>query len=364
MDTAWRPRGADVVLAAGLVFAISEPGFDPYHHDGGTFWAAIGLAATATVAWRRAAPRGVWLTVTALTTTLLVMRRGPDWGGLSPLVLMPAALVALYTVTSRTNRATGQRAMAVTMLALEGGLLSHATRPEAVAMTAALVVSAWAVSEGARARAGENAERELRAAAEERGRIARELHDVLAHHVSVISLQAGTARLLAESGAAPDAALLAGIENASRQAMTELRHALGVITHTPGGTEPLPGLARLGELTAGSGLAVSVEGDTGPLPAAVDLTAYRVIQESLTNVLRHSAAPAAHVRLRNEAGTLHITVCDSGPGRTAPALRGTGRGLAGLRERVAAHGGTFLAGPRPGAGFEVRAELPVPGTLA
>jgi len=257
-------------------------------------------------------------------------------------------------------------------------------------------VSAWVAGEGASARTralrAEREARELRAAADERARIARELHDIVAHHVSVISLQAGTARLLAQAGTPPDAGLLSGIETSSRQAMAELRHALGVLTHiggagvaggtgvagvaggappapaaqTPGGVEPPPSLERLAELTAGSGLAVTVDGTAEPLdcpaatlPAAVELTAYRVIQESLTNVLRHSAARSARVTLRRLDGALQVTVTDDGPARTGQS--GGGLGLRGLRERVAAHGGTFHAGPRAdgdAAGFEVSATLP------
>jgi len=243
---------------------------------------------------------------------------------------------------------------------------------------AALTVSAWAAGESASARTralrAERVAREVRAAADERARIARELHDIVAHHVSVISLQAGTARLLAQAGTPPDTGLLSGIETASRQAMAELRHTLGVIRHTPGGAEP-PSLARLAELTAGSGLAVTVEGTAEPLggpagslPAAVELTAYRVIQESLTNVLRHSAARSARVALRRLDGALQVTVTDDGPARPArpsrPGQSGGGLGLRGLRERVAAHGGTFHAGPRAdgaASGFEVSATLPLPG---
>jgi signal transduction histidine kinase len=303
------------------------------------------------------------------------MRHGPDWGGLSPLVLIPACLVGLYTLTSRTTRRAGLLATAFTLAALVAGLLSHPVRPEAVATVAALTVSAWAAGESASARTralrAERMAREVRAAADERARIARELHDILAHHVSVISLQAGTARLLAQAGTPPDTGLLSGIETASRQAMAELRHTLGIIRHTPGGAEP-PSLARLAELTAGSGLAVTVDGTAEPpdgpagaLPAAVELTAYRVIQESLTNVLRHSAARSARVDLRRLDGALQVTVTDDGPARPArPGQSGGGLGLRGLRERVAAHGGTFHAGPRAdgaAAGFEVSATLPVPG---
>jgi signal transduction histidine kinase len=352
------------------VIAFSEPGFDPYHHSGGTAWAAAGVLGAAAVAWRRAAPGAVWLVTTAAATWLLLTRHGPDWGGLSPLVLIPAALAGLYTLASQTARRAGLIAAAATGAALETGLLSHSTRPEAVATIAALTLAAWAAGESSAARTraleAERAARELRAAADERARIARDLHDIVAHHVSVISLQAGTARLLAESGAPPDAGLLSGIETTSRQAMSELRQALGVIRHTPGGAEPAPGLARLGELTAGSGLAVTVDGTPGPLPAALELTAYRLVQESLTNVLRHSTARAARVTLRRRDSALDVTVTDDGPPRAARAGGDKGgSGLRGLRERVVAHGGTFRAGPREngadgaGTGFEVSATLPV-----
>ena len=390
MDIAWyaraRPalprwlrgqlRGTDALLAAGLILAFSEPGLDPYHHNSGTAWAAVGAVGAAAVAWRRASPRTVWLITTVTGGWLLFMRHGPDWGGLSPLVLVPACLVGLYSLTSRTTRRAGLLATAFTLAALEAGLLSHPVRPEAVATVAALAVSAWAAGESASARTralrAERMAREVRAAADERARIARELHDIVAHHVSVISLQAGTARLLAQAGTPPDAGLLSGIETASRQAMAELRHALGVIRHTPDGAEPPPSLARLAELTAGSGLAVTVDGTAEPLdgpagslPAAVELTAYRVIQESLTNVLRHSAARSARVALRRLDGALQVTVTDDGPARPArPGQSGGGLGLRGLRERVAAHGGTFHAGPRAdgaATGFEVSATLPVPG---
>ena len=388
MDIAWRQRArpappgrlpgglpvGDAVLALGLIFAFSEPGFDPYHHDGGTVWAVVGVLGAAALAWRQAAPRVAWLVSTVTGAWLLATRHGSDWGGLSPLVLIPAAVMGLYSLASRSGRRAGQFAAALTLAALEAGLLSHRVRPEAVATVAALTAVAWAAGESAsartRAQAAERAAHDARAAADERARIARELHDIVAHHVSVISLQAGTARLLAQAGTPPDAGLLAGIETSSRQAMAELRHALGVIRHVPGGAEPPPSLARLPELIAATGLAVTVagtagpaDGPAGPLPAAVELTAYRVIQESLTNVLRHSAARAARVTLCREKGVLRVTVTNHGPAAPGRTGHSGGYGVRGMRERVTAHGGTFRAGPLSGGaapGFEVCATLPVP----
>lgn len=394
MDIAWRPRArhgqpsrrlpgqvplSDALLALGLLVAFSEPGFDPYHHDGGTVWAAVGVLSAVLLAWRRTAPRSVWLATTVAAGWLLATRHGTDWGGLSPLVLILAALSGLCNLASRTGRRPGQLAGALTLAALEAGLLAHPVRPEAVATVGALTVTAWAAGESAsarsRARAAERSARDVLAAATERARIARELHDIVAHHVSVISLQAGTARLLAQAGTPPDASLLAGIETASRQAMTELRQVLGVIRHSPDGPAPPPGLARLPELAAATGLSVTLAGTAfpdgdpaAPLPAAVELTAYRVVQESLTNVVRHSAARAARVTLRRAEGVLRVTVTDDGPAlplpaAAVPAAQPGGYGLLGLRERVTAHGGTFRAGPPGGAspGFEVSVTLPVPG---
>ena len=127
----------DALLAAGLVVAFSEPGFDPYHHDSGTVWAAAGVLGAAALAWRRAAPRAVWLITTVTATWLLLRRHGTDWGGLSPLVLIPASLAGLYTLASRTERRASLAAAVVTVAALEAGLLADPIRPEAAAMVVA-----------------------------------------------------------------------------------------------------------------------------------------------------------------------------------------------------------------------------------
>jgi signal transduction histidine kinase len=377
---ALRPPVADAAVAFGLACAFSEPGLNPYHHYSGGTWAAGGVTAAAILAWRQSRPAAVWLIATVISACLLATRHGDDWGGLSPLVLLPSPLLALYTVAGHATRRSGQLALLASAAVLLTALLARSVRPEAVATTAALLVTAWALGESARSRrAGvaalrdraaaleaERAERDRRAAADERSRIARDLHDIVAHHVSVMTLQAGTARMLAQAGQSPAAELLTGIETAGRQAMTDLREALGVITHTPGGTCPKPGLAQLAELArrlSGSGLDVTVTGSAGPLPGAADVAAFRIVQEGLTNVLRHSAANEARVVLARTRRGAEIRVQDSGPARDRAVAPGGGYGLIGLRERVAGFGGSLRAAAVPGGGFELHAVLPVSGPL-
>ncbi|HEY4465092.1 MAG TPA: histidine kinase [Streptosporangiaceae bacterium] len=372
--TALLPPAADAAIAFGLAAVFSEPGFNLYHHDSGSWWAVGGLVAAFALAWRRSRPGLVWLIATIATAVLLATRRGGDWNGLSPLVMLPSPLLALYSVAERGPRRLGQQVLTGAAALLLTGLLLQPVRPEAVATTAALLVTAWALGENTRSRrAGitalgdraaalesERAERDRRAAADERSRIARDLHDIVAHHVSVITLQAGTARLLAESGHPPEPALLAGIETAGRQAMTELRQALGVIRHAPGGASPQPGLAELAQLTGrftASGLDVVVIGTAAPLSGPADLAAYRIVQEGLTNVLRHSAARTAQVMLDRDQDAALIRVRDDGPARAGSGV--SGYGLIGLRERATALGGSVSAGPRPDGGYELRAELPL-----
>jgi signal transduction histidine kinase len=275
----------------------------------------------------------------------------------------------------------GRLALLGSAAALLTALLTRPIRPEAVATTAALLVTAWALGESTRSRRAsvaalrdraaaleaERAERDRRAAADERSRLAHDLHDIVAHHVSVMTLQAGTARMLAETGQPPGAELLTGIETAGRQAMTDLRDALGVIRHTPGGACPQPGLAQLTELArriSGSGLDVTVTGSAGPLPGAADVAAFRIVQEGLTNVLRHSAAQGVRVVLARTQRGAEIRIQDGGPARERATAPGEGWGLIGLRERLADFGGWLSATTVPGGGFELHAVLPVSGPLA
>jgi signal transduction histidine kinase len=206
----------------------------------------------------------------------------------------------------------------------------------------------------------------------ERARIARELHDVVTHNVSVMVIQAGAARKVMD--AAPDRAreALLAVEAGGRTAMAELRHVMGLLTMTGDGPDPAaaadlapqPGLAQLAALTdrvrdTGTPVELTVTGTPAPLPAGVDLAAYRVVQEALTNTVKHAAGALVQVNLDYTPGAVHVEVADTGGTPGAPAGSGDGRGLIGLRERLAVYGGTLQAGRRPTGGYRVRAVIPV-----
>ncbi|HEY9408102.1 MAG TPA: sensor histidine kinase [Jiangellaceae bacterium] len=217
----------------------------------------------------------------------------------------------------------------------------------------------------------------------ERVRIARDLHDVVAHHVAVMGVQAGAARRVLDTDADVARGALETVEQTARTAITELRGLVGVLREEPTGdaTAPAelptlgashpasPGLDQLPELaddtrSAGIEVAYAVYGDPRPVPDAVAVSAYRVVQESLTNVVKHAGGSAADVRVRFLDHGLELEVSDDGRGRSASraaagASNGAGFGLVGMRERVAVHGGEFEAGPRRDGGFRVRAHFPL-----
>ncbi len=214
------------------------------------------------------------------------------------------------------------------------------------------------------------AEELRRRAGEERLRMARDLHDLVAHNISIINVQANTALHLMDRQPDRARSALTTINDVSKQALVELRSVLGVLRDA-GDRAPLspsPGLARLGDLVdnaAAAGLSVQVreEGQPAPLPADVDLAAYRIVQEALTNSARHSAGANATVRVAYSANALVVEVNDNGalrpPGRSPAQASGSGNGIAGMAERASALGGTLHAGPGPEGGFGVRAWLPL-----
>jgi len=220
----------------------------------------------------------------------------------------------------------------------------------------------------------EHEEQARRAVTEERLRIARELHDVIAHSMSVIAVQSAVGHHVMDTQPGQARQALAAIEATSRSALTEMRRLLGVLRQegqTRGSLAPAPGLADLDSLVsqvqdAGLRACVRVEGQRGTVPPGIDLSAYRIIQEALTNVIKHAHCAAADVVITYRADSLTVEVTDHGrqvPGELSayvpPARTGSGHGIIGMRERVAVFGGQFAAGPEPDGGFRVRACFPI-----
>jgi len=267
---------------------------------------------------------------------------------------------------------------AVVALTIDGVLLS--TPWEDIVFGYAFMFGAWYLGRRFRLRAGraarlrqEQAAEARRIVAEERTHIARELHDVVAHRVSMMTVQAGAARMVAAED--PQGALeaMAAVEEAGRQALDELRHLLGVLRPNTerDGLGPQPGLADLPRLVAEvreAGLDVSIAGGIrDPLPARVDLSAYRIVQEALTNVLKHSGPQTrTEVRLRAEGDGITIEVLDDGRGTAVRSVSAAheglpGHGIVGMRERALLLGGSLDAQPRLGGGFRLTARLPTKG---
>jgi signal transduction histidine kinase len=253
---------------------------------------------------------------------------------------------------------------------LREGLITDAALLAAVLLLGEAVRNrrAWAEEVRARLRrADEDREREAeRRVQQERLRIAREMHDVLAHTIAVINVQAGVAGDVIDEAPDKARASLGDIRRQSRDAISELRAAVGVLREgdTAAPRAPAPGLAELDGLVdwaaaAGVRVEVVVAGSARPLPGTVDLAAYRIVQESLTNVVRHAHASAATVSVRYDPGAVELEVQDNGSGATNGSADGAGgHGLVGMRERAAALGGSFQAGAAPGGGFLVQATLP------
>jgi signal transduction histidine kinase len=319
--------------------------------------------------WRRRSPVGVLVVVTASNVLYfgLGYPYGPAWLSL---------MVAIWTaVTAGARRAAWVTALTGLAVYFALAALIGRAEPASPASVAAhlstlllvLVVAEVAVAGRQRRLDAERsrAEEARRRAGEERMRIARELHDVLAHNISLINVQAGVALHLMDEQPGQSRGALQAIKQASNDALGELRSVLDVLRQ---GDEappraPASGLARLDGLVAGAGatgleVRTRVEGTPRPLPAGTDLAAYRIVQESLTNVTRHAGPARATVRIAYGAGDLTVQVDDDGKGPPAAGGPG-GNGIRGMRERVAALGGELTTGPRPGGGFRVLARLPL-----
>lgn len=354
----------------------------------------LALAMTLPIAFRRRSPVPVLAVV--LLATILAALTGPSSGvGLG-------VLIAIYSVAVHADRRQSVVALALTLIAVAVVVtlvivssdpgLPPAIVPVGLVLVWVIVFAVWLLGDLVRSR-GEAVE-ELRqrnaelvvereenarlAVADERARIARELHDAVAHSLSVMVVQAGAARRALETAepggevAAERARVaLAAIETTGRDTLGEMRRVVGALR--PAGDqpwEPQPSLDELDRLLAAvreAGLPVElvVEGEARAVPRSVDLSAYRVVQESLTNTLKHANAASARVRLHYDADALDVEITDDGRGAAARLLEAPhrGYGLAGMRERVAMVGGEIVAQPGPSGGFVVRARLPLGRSL-
>jgi signal transduction histidine kinase len=293
-------------------------------------------------------------------------------GTSDPLFAVIAALLALYAVGSRT---TGLRFWLGGAIALTAGVASTIIR-QGVTSDIASAVLATAIglligrALGVLETETEVLEREVderaeQAVAEERSRMARELHDVIGHSISVMGVQAGAVRRVLRPEQERERHALLAVEQTGREAVAEMRRLIGLLrTEDDGITGPSPSLARVEQLVsemrqAGLAVELSVEGDLTSLPPGADLAGYRIVQEALTNALKH--APGAHVNatVRAHGSELAIEVLDDGSGSPVAANGHLGHGLLGMRERTSLYGGELTAGPRPDGGFRVHARIPI-----
>ncbi|MEV6983975.1 sensor histidine kinase [Sphaerisporangium sp. NPDC051017] len=353
----------------------------------------------AALVFRRVRPR----LVVAVEVVSMVVLQILTGGARSPLDLIPALAVATLAAHSSRRVAWTAGTVCAVVLALARAVASElASMPPEVVGQVAWICMATAAGDGLRSRRAHIAAIEERAARaertreeearrrvmEERLRIARELHDVLAHHIALINVQAQVAAHVMDARPREAREALGHIRQAGRAALDELRTTVGLLRQ-PGAaedlpTEPAPGLDRLPDLitsftAAGLEVDCRLEGTPRPLPSPVELTAFRVVQEALTNVSKHAGEASTRVRITYGRRDLTVDVTDDGNGGRVPnqgdkggtngaegtdGPNGTGHGLLGMRERALSVGGTFSVGPAPGRGFRVHAVLPAPETSA
>jgi signal transduction histidine kinase len=364
-----------IIEVAGILFrSIEEAGEFDISMFGDVAIATYVLLAVSSIAllWRRSRPLIVVATTLAASLVWDVIRL--DYGP-SLAIFISLYGVGLCIAIERTSFA----AVASASIVVVADDLLEAESAPVIGVSLALVFLPWYLGRRIRSRRAylvlleeraEFLERERDAEAQravdaERTRIAREMHDLVAHRVSMITVQAGAAQTVAASDPARATRAMEAIEKAGREALNELRQILGVLRpgEEPESLVPTHGLADIPSLIAemrhaGMDVSLSTDGLPDDVPAGVDLAAYRIIQEALTNVLKHAGPdPKVEVRLSTEDQLLNIEVTDRGSG--VSTLPGSGNGLVGMRERTALLEGTFEAGPRPGGGFRIAAYLPL-----
>jgi signal transduction histidine kinase len=356
----------DVALAAALLLVRLATLASGVQAAGGTASYLLAPVWTVPLAWRSRYPAPVAAAVAAASVTDALASGRHD-----SIAAFAAWMIAAYSLGAHARSRRGLLVGTVVLMAA-GGWAAAERQPTNISallgdlatVVVPLIAGLWVRAQRLQLQAVERGreERARSAVAEERTRIARELHDEIAHAMSVIALQADAA----EGALAADPSLvrqpLIAIRDTARSALADLRRVLGGLRgDAPADLAPEPGLARVGvlvEQARAGGLHVDlrVEGDPVPLPPPLDLAAYRVLQEGLTNVRKHAAAGRVEILLRYGRDAVGVEITDDGDG--SPGGGGTGSGLAGLRERVALLGGEFVAGPRS-RGFALRVSLPL-----
>jgi signal transduction histidine kinase len=360
---------------------------------------AISLVFAALVVLRRKHPTATFAIAFAIALVQVTLSTRPGSGNPLPGAFQPvsadvAVIVLLYTLAARRPRRASLWGLSACLAGIAVAVirwpLSHGAQSPQHMLVVALVlgvptVSAWVLGDSMAYRRAHNAwleERARRAEAErdtrariavaaERARIAREMHDVIAHHVSVIVVQADGAGYAFDRDPARARQAIDAISRTGRQALADTRRLLGVLRdgEETAGLAPQPGLAQVSELLAEARLAglpvsLTVEGTPRPLDGGRELAAYRIVQEALTNTRKHGGLGAdAAVLLRYAGDGLLVRVTDTGRAPTdgdGPGSGNTGHGITGMRERAQLYGGTLRTGPRPGGGYEVTATLPAP----
>jgi len=354
-----------VDVAVALLLAVGYLGTAAHHRQWGS-GVPLAVLQVVPLVFRRRYPLLVLGLVTAAWFVQVVANRE---------VAPVATAVGIYTLSANLPRRKALWGAAAAVAATTITALAFGHWSNAVSYLV-LFVAAWVIGDNLGTRRAymraleeraERAEREreseaARARAEEQARIARELHDVIAHNVSVMVVQAAAGNDVFDSR--PDRAreALQTIEASGRKALGEMRRLLGIVRADGAEYAPQPGLEQLDELVeqvraAGLTVEVGIEGAPRPLPAGIDLSAYRVVQEALTNTLKHARATRASVTIRYREDALDVEVHDDGVG--SGSGDGLGHGLIGMRERVATFGGSLDAGPAPAGGFTVVARFPL-----
>ena len=339
-------------------------------------WPALAIATIAPLAWRRRFPLAVAGVQAAAGLAIVILSSHLEFSA----TLLASVLIGAYSAGAYSKSRVWSLALVVVGAVAASVLLGITRFMNGVpGLNASIPLTAWLIGHSIRVHRRQVAaleERALRvererdarmsaAITQERARIARELHDVVAHGVAMMVVQAEAARRMLRRSPEQAEGALRTVSATGSEALSELQHLLGVLGEggPPPALEPTPGLRDLDTLiervqAAGLLVELRLDGDVRSLPRGLDLTAYRIVQEALTNVLKHAGTSRVDVRLRYADDCLGIEVTDAG---RAPALpsNGPGRGLLGMRERVAAYGGELEAGPRPEGGFGVRVRLPL-----